>query len=155
MRYHKPPKPFHTKIIASPKDFAPSSPDMKVIGAFNPGVTTIGLETLLMIRVAEKYKGDERDYIHLPFFGIPNEEGIAPIIKFDAYSKEEIKVNKKDIKLPSDNEGNERTNRLRHISLPRIMRIDENGIIKREQKPALYPSWEYERFGMEDFRITQ
>ena len=153
----KRPKPFYTEIIASPEDFTPSSPEMKIVGAFNPGVTTIqtqnGLETLLMIRVAEKYKGNERDYIHLPFFDIPNEEGVPPVIRFDIYKRKNVKVNKKDVKLPSDN-GGERTNRLRHISLPRIMRLDEKGIIKREQKPALYPTWEYERFGMEDFRIT-
>ncbi len=154
----KRPKPFHTEIIASPKDFTPSSPEMEVIGAFNPGVTTIqtpnGLETLLMLRVAEKYKGDERKYIHLPFFEIPNEEGVPPVIGFDVYLIKNVKVYKKDVKLLPDDERCERTSRLRHISLPRIMRIDEKGIIKREQKPALYPIWEYERFGMEDFRIT-
>lgn len=155
----KRPKPFHTEVIASPKDFTPSSTDMKVIGTFNPGATTIqtenGLETLLMVRVAEKYKGDERNDIHLPFFEIPNQENIPPIIGFDVYPKtEKIVVNKKDVKLPPDGEGGDRISRLRHISLPRIIRIDENGKIKREQKPAVYPSWEYERFGMEDFRIT-
>lgn len=154
----KRPKPFYTKVIASPEDFIPSSRDMKVIGAFNPGVTTIqtqnGLETLLMIRVAEKYKGNEREDIYLPFFEIPNKEGIPPKVGFDVHSRKEVKVYKKNVILPHDGEESEKTSRLRHMSLPRIMRIDEKGIIKREQKPALYPSWEYERFGMEDFRIT-
>lgn len=154
-----PPTPLCTKIIASPKDFIPSSQDMKIIGTFNPGVTTIqtpnGLETILMIRVAEKYKGNEEDYIHLPFFEIPNQEGVPPIIGFDVYPRKKIVVTKKDVKLPLNGKGIERISRLRHISLPRIMRLDEKeNIIKREQKPALYPSWEYERFGMEDFRIT-
>jgi len=46
--------------------------------------------------------------------------------------------------------------RLRHISLPRTLILNENkGIIKRVQSPAIYPAWEFERFGMEDFRITQ
>jgi len=155
---NKPPKPLRTEVIASPKDFIPSSQYMEIVGAFNPGVTTIqtpnGLETLLMIRVAEKYKGDERDDIHLPFFEIPNQESISPIMGFDMYPRKKVVVNKKDVILPPDGEKGEIIHRLRHISLPRIMRINEKGGIKREQEPALCPSWEYERFGMEDFRIT-
>lgn len=147
------PKPFERKIIAGPEDYSPLSPKCEVIGAFNPGVAQIktendGLETLLMMRVAEM-SSNKKPW--LPFFKIPNKEDHSTLeIDFDKPPKEEIlKDNGKFVKL-KDNSF-----RLKHISLPRLIRLDEKGeIIKRCQNPCLYPSWEFERFGIEDTRIT-
>lgn len=44
---------------------------------------------------------------------------------------------------------------MKHISLPMLLKLDEKGgVIERQTKPLIYPAYEYERFGMEDFRIT-
>jgi len=149
----KPPKPFERKVIASPEDYLPLSKECKVIGTFNPGVTQIktrkGLETLLMVRVAESPNHEHP--LWLPFFHIPNKNNLEKFeIDFDKLSKQDIiKEDEKLVKL-KDN-----TYKLKHISLPRLMKLDEKGnIIEQRQEPCLYPLWEDERFGIEDVRIT-
>jgi len=152
-KFDKIPKSFERKIIASPEDYIPLSKECKVIGAFNPGVaqfkTEKGLETILMIRVAES-----PSYKHpfwLPFFHIPNEQYSSKLeMDFDKYSKRNIKEEHEEaIQLKDD------TYRLKHISLPRLLRLNEKGeITERKQTPCLYPLWEYERFGIEDVRIS-
>ena len=152
-KFDKRPKPFERRIIASPEDYAPLSKECEVIGAFNPGVAQIktrkGLETILMIRVAES--PSYKHQFWLPFFDTPNEPNSSKAeMDFDKYSKQSIKEEyEKAIQLK------DKTSRLKHISLPRLLRLNENGeIIERRQEPCLYPVWEYERFGIEDVRIT-
>jgi predicted GH43/DUF377 family glycosyl hydrolase len=147
------PTPLERKIIAGPEDYIPLSEQCKVIGAFNPGATLIkneqgDLETLLMIRVAEEVPNKK---LSLPFFEIRNEKNLKKFeINFDEPSEKEI--NKHDKNFVELKKG---TNRLRHISLPRLMKLNSNGeIIEKNQEPCLYPSWEFERFGIEDVRIT-
>ena len=150
----KPPKPFEIKLIASPEDYAPLREDFKVVGAFNPGVTSVktdkGLETILYIRVAETPQKRMLGKILLPYFHINNEEQLNFELDYEIKDKKDLKIHKKEV---TPKEG---PVRLRHISLPRIVVLDENrNISKRSQKPAIYPSWEYDRFGLEDVRITQ
>jgi len=154
----KPPKPFERKIIASPKDYLPLSENCRVIGAFNPGVAKVknenkGIEYWLLIRVAQAQIQDNPNKIKLPYFEIPNEENQKLEVKFDMYLKENIiKEYEKDVKIPDDSGG---SCRMKHISLPMLLKLDEKGnVIERQKKPLIYPAYEYERFGMEDFRIT-
>jgi len=150
----KKPIPFETKILASPEDYSPTGPDFEVIGTFNPGVTQIGnngkIETLLYVRVAEAPK-KQKDHVPLPFFHIPNRKNNDLRLDYDTVPKNEIKnLGKKEAVLKSGH------CRLRHISLPKILILNENKeITKREQSPAIYPAWEFERFGIEDTRITK
>ena len=150
----KPPKPFEIKLIASPKDYAPLREDFKVVGAFNPGVTSVetdkGLETILYMRIAESPRKRMRDKILLPYFHIKNKEGSPIEIDYDI-------IDKKDLKKPSKKEVTlkEGPIRLKHISLPRMIILNENrNISERRQEPIIYPAWEYDRFGIEDVRIT-
>jgi len=149
----KRPKPFERKIIASPEDYIPLSEGCRVIGAFNPGVARIktekGLETLLMVRVAESPSYKHRFW--LPYFHIPNQYNSSNLkVGFEKNSKKDISENYKETLRLKDN-----TIRLKHISLPRLIRLNEKGeIIERKQEPCLYPLWEYEKFGIEDVRIT-
>ncbi|MBU2104210.1 MAG: hypothetical protein KKF67_00330, partial [Nanoarchaeota archaeon] len=149
----KPPKPFEIKLIASPEDYTPIKEDFKVIGAFNPGVTSVktdkGLETILYVRVAESPRKRITGKVLLPFFHIKNKEESPIEIGYDVMDRKDLKVGKKEV---TPKEG---PVRLRHISLPRIVVLDENrNIVERRQEPAIYPSWEYDRFGLEDVRIT-
>lgn len=167
---HRRPRPFLIKVIASPEDYKSlsiqegfsSTTQCEVVGAFNAPLTTLetenGLEYLLMPRVAEiptitleqglMYVPEKARY--LPYFEISNKKIKTIEMKFDRVPEEDIlDEGKKDVKLRGHN-------RLKHISLPRILRLNENlDIIEREQKPAIYPEWEHERFGLEDVRITK
>lgn len=158
------PRILSMEVIASPENYKPSHPDLRVIGAFNPGVTQVqtsgDLETVLWVRVAETHKDnyaqeleryDQPRIIHAPRFHIANEPNTNLQVRFDEYDPKQIAtVNKKEVKLKE-----EETIRLRHISLPRILRIDESGnVLERQQTPTIYPTWEFERFGIEDVRIT-
>ena len=150
------PKPFETKIIVSPEDFSPIREDFKVIGAFNPGVTTVetdhGLETILFVRVAETPQKRMPGKILLPYFHIPNEEQLPAQLDYDIVNKEEFmpwKISKKEV---TPKKG---PIRLRHISLPRMVVLNaDREVIERYQEPAISPSWEFDRFGLEDVRIT-
>jgi len=150
----KPPRPFEIKLIASPQDYTPFREDFKVVGAFNPGVTSVktdkGLETVLYVRVAEAPLENRSDKVLLPFFHINNKEGSSLEIDCDVVDRKNLKkVGKKEV-VPRQG-----TSRLKHFSLPRLVVLDENReISKRKQDPIIYPSWEYERFGIEDVRIT-
>ena len=156
------PKPFEKKIIASPEDYEPLSDQFQVIGAFNSPLTTLEtkkeLEYLLMPRVAEipiitleqgtTYIPEKARY--LPYFEPPNKNVKTLEIKCDRIPEEDIlSEGKKEVELKGHH-------RLKHISLPRILRLDKNlNVIERQQKPAIYPEWEHERFGIEDVRITK
>ncbi len=149
----KRPMPFSRKVIARPKDYLPSQENTRVIGAFNAAAATIetpnGLEMLLLVRVAETYSKKDIFRFHLPYFNIPHDSN-SPLIDFDVYGRRDFRRNKKEVRLP------DKSSRLTHISLPRILRLDMDGkILKRSQKPAMLPQSEYERFGLEDYRITQ
>jgi len=150
----KPPKPFEIKLIASPEDYVPLREDFKIVGAFNSGVTSIktdkGLETILYVRVAETPSKRIAGKLLLPFFHINNKERPPLEIDYDVMDREDLKkIGKKEV---VSKQGH---SRLRHISLPRMVILDENrNISERRQEPIIYPTWEYERFGVEDVRIT-
>ncbi|MFH1839985.1 MAG: hypothetical protein ABH849_02450 [Nanoarchaeota archaeon] len=149
-----PPKPFETKIIASPEDFSPIREDFEVIGAFNPGVTTVetpkGLETILFVRVAETPRERIPGKILLPYFNIPNVEQAPPNLAYDTLDANALKrIRKKEV---TPKQG---PIRLRHISLPRMVVLNKDREISEIcQEPAISPSWEFDRFGLEDVRIT-
>ncbi len=150
----KPPKPFEIKLIASPKDFSPIREDFKVIGAFNPGVTTVetpqGLETILFVRVAETPRTRIPGKVLLPYFHITNKEQAPIKIDYDVADRKTFKEIHKKEAIPEKG-----TIRLRHISLPRMIVLNANReIYKTHQEPAICPSWEFDRFGLEDVRIT-
>ena len=149
----KPPKPFEKKIIASPEDFLSIRDDLKVIGAFNPGVTTIktpeGLETILYVRIAEATRKKTPGKTLLPFFRVENREGSTPELDYDIVDNRRIKNGKKSVILKQGH------TRLKHISLPRMVILDKDrNVAEIKQEPIIYPTWEYERFGLEDVRIT-
>ncbi|MEX0920506.1 MAG: hypothetical protein WDZ69_02920 [Candidatus Pacearchaeota archaeon] len=153
----KPPRSIERKVLAMPQDYQPLSERCEVVGTFNPAAVHIktkkGLETLLMIRVAERPIEENPDYVNLPSFEIKNQEQNKLKMEFERYKKSDLLwEGERSVKVPDEHEGHYR---LKDISLPRLLRLNEEGdVIERSQKPAIFPSYEYERFGMEDFRIT-
>lgn len=150
----KKPKPFEIKLIASPKDFFPTRKDFKVICAFNPGVTTIktpqGLETILFARVAEVPKKNISGKVLLPYYKIQDKEQSSSQLTYDIIDENQcIGIGEKEVTLKKG------TSRLKHISLPRMIVLNSKlETLERQQEPAIYPSWEFDKYGIEDVRIT-
>lgn len=154
MTEEKRPIPFETRLIASPEDYQPIGENFKIVGAFNPGVAAIktknGLESVLFVRVAEAPSEQIEGKVLAPFFHIQNYEGAPVDMRYDIFDKKSLK--KVGIKEIVPKEG---VVRLRHVSLPRILVLNnEREVTERSQEPAIRPSWEPDRFGMEDLRIT-
>jgi len=154
------PSPLERKIIARPEDYSPISPNFEIVGTFNAGAVKIknkkgGLEDWLLVRIAQSPIQDNPHEIKLPYFEIPNKKNQQLGVGFDIYPRKRIiEETKKDVIIPGG-KNQEPKYRMKHISLPMLLKLDSEGnIIERQQKPAIYPSYEYDRFGMEDFRIT-
>ncbi|MBU4308373.1 MAG: hypothetical protein KJ566_01090 [Nanoarchaeota archaeon] len=154
------PKPLERKVIASPENYFPTSPSLEIVGTFNAGAVEIknkkgNLENWLLVRVAQTPIQENTNEIKLPYFKIPNKENQELQIGFDKYLKKDIiKETKKDVIILGE-KNQEPRYRMKHLSLPMLLKLDSKGnIIERQQKPAIYPSYEYDRFGIEDLRIT-
>ena len=145
----KAPKPLEFRIISTPENVKPSSDFMKVVGVFNPGVTVVNDETLLMLRVAEI---PVEDKILLPHFNVNDTQNSPFELSLDEIPKKNAKwVRDKELFLKKEGHV-----RLRHISYPLIARSKDGLTIDSiEEKPSFYPCYEHERFGIEDVRITK
>jgi beta-1,2-mannobiose phosphorylase / 1,2-beta-oligomannan phosphorylase len=146
-------KPKSIEIIAKPENFKPSSDNLKIIGVFNPGITSYdfgeGEETVIMLRVAEVPRREPENRILFPYFNIDNTENSLFDIRFDRFNKEILKnIGKSSAQLPDN------TYRLRHISHLRIFR-SKNGRSLDEEISRFYPRYEHEKYGVEDPRITK
>lgn len=148
------PQPILQELIAKPSQFTPSSEETEIIGTTNPGVTTIiedGIEkTLFMFRIIEKPKKTLDDVVLLPFYPITDNSGSFKI-EFDTENKKRLKKTGKDEVKFFDGHT-----RLRHISYLKMAR-SKDGITLDEidSVPLFYPFNEYQRFGLEDSRITK
>lgn len=134
--------------IIKPEDIKPSRTDFKVIGVFNCGVTKFKDETLLLMRVAETPMGNNPDneMESIPFLDIAS--GRVNIKKFN---KKDPEVDFSDPRIIRTPYGYY----LSSISHFRIAR-SRNGIdFETDIKPAMFPENKYERFGLEDPRITK
>ena len=70
------------KLLLEPSDFAPSRPDFEVVGAFNPGVTEIDGQVLLLVRVAERPRETRPGFVGLPRF-VPGGESVVDWVRCD------------------------------------------------------------------------
>ncbi len=146
-------KPTSMKIIARPEDFDPSQKDSKVIGTFNPGVSTIetknGLETLLLVRVAETFK-ENNNSIYVPRWDYKNKK---PSLIFDKIEGEILNESDKEIKY-IDSKGEVKT-KLKHASHPEIRILNKTGKLEKWGQGNILPKYDFEEYGIEDTRITK
>jgi len=128
-----------------PEDVSPSRPDFKVMCVFNCGVTRFNEEVLLLMRVAEIPICDCSDRARVP---ILEKETNKLIIK--EFDKADSTIDFSDPRVIRTLDENYLTT----ISHLRIAR-SKNGIdFIIDKKPAMFPENIYERFGIEDPRIT-
>ncbi len=130
--------------IIKPADVKPSRPDFRVAGVFNCGVTGFNGEVILLMRVAEKPVSNNRE-IPVPVLDLKT--GNISVKKFN---KNDSSVDFSDPRFLRTTSGDYLTS----ISHLRIAR-SKNGIdFDIDKEPALFPGNKYERFGLEDPRIT-
>jgi predicted GH43/DUF377 family glycosyl hydrolase len=123
----------------------PSRPDLHVVGVFNPGVTRLDGEVILLLRVAEAPETAAN-------------EVAAPVYNASS-GRLEIK------RWSRDNPGIDTTDPrsivadgavwLTSISHFRLARSSDGIHFEVDPAPALSPATEYESFGIEDPRITR
>ena len=131
--------------IIKPEDITPSRPDLKVIGVFNCAVTRFNGEILLLMRVAEKPINDNKDLEIVPLLDLN-----TGLLSLREFNRNDSSINFSDPRFL----GTPTEWYLTSVSHLRIAR-SKNGIdFEIDKKPAMFPENIYERYGIEDPRIT-
>jgi len=132
--------------IIRPEHIEPSDPGFKVVGVFNCGVTRFEDEILLLMRVAQTPINNDPKKLLVSWYDISTGKFIVK--EFD---KADPSIDISDPRMVGTPDGYFLTS----VSHFRIAR-SKNGIdFEIDQKPAMFPENIYERFGIEDPRITQ
>jgi len=132
--------------IITPEDVKSSRPDFKVVGVFNCGVTRLNGEILLLMRVAEKPINNNKDVEFVPLLDLKT--GKISVKKFN---KNDSSIDFSDSRFLRTACGKYLTS----ISHLRIARSKNDIDFDIDREPALFPENKYERFGIEDPRITR
>lgn len=131
--------------IIKPLDVKPSRPDFKVVCVFNAGVTKFNHEVLLLMRVAEVPLNDDPDSVLVPVFD-PGQEMLI-IKKFDRRDDTIDFMDSRFVRTKTEQY-------LTSISHFRIARSKDGIHFHIDDEPAMFPSNAFEKFGIEDPRIT-
>jgi predicted GH43/DUF377 family glycosyl hydrolase len=131
--------------IIGPKDVKPSRDNFEVIGAFNPGVTRLEDETILLLRVAERPISKHPDTVLVGVYDATQGDVITK-----KFSKDDAENDFSDPRLivrPTETY-------LTSISHLRVARSRDGINFEIEERPAIAPVNDYETFGIEDPRIS-
>jgi len=131
--------------IIEPNDIKPSGDDFEVIGVFNAAATRFNDEVLLLLRVAERPRGDDK-FIYAPIYDIEKKS-----IVLKAFSKEDSSNDFSDPRLIVTSTETYLTS----ISHLRLARSADGVNFEIDQVPTISAANEYETFGIEDARITK
>jgi len=130
-------------------DINPSTKDFQVVGVFNPGAVECNGEVVLAMRIAERVKQENEDYMRIPLLDENNELKLLTISKKDAnYDFSDSRV----IKKVGSNVDFAYLTSMSHI---RIARSCDGINFKIDEVPFIFPENKYENFGIEDPRITK
>jgi len=135
-----------THCLLRPADVTPSQQDLQVVGAFNPGVTTLGSEILLLVRVAEAPAETRPGWVGLPRWDLAENKVVIDWVRED----EVIRDDTRSVRFKRD--GIVRLTFVSHLCLARSRdgrSIDEVGTTR------FFPSSAVEDYGVEDPRITK
>jgi len=133
------------KMILEAKNIRPSREGFEVAGIFNPAVIRCGKETIMLARVAESAVQNDPDYFLVP---VASAQGTIEIVRLP---KNDPAYDYSDKRLVRNCQHTYLTS-ISHLRVARSMDgehfvFDESGII--------LPGGIYERFGIEDPRITK
>jgi len=130
--------------LITPSDIPPTREDLVVYCTINPAATRFQGKIILLVRVGET---------------VNTEEGFVPHLYYDHKSRQVVvrRISKQD---PNFGEGDGRgyrygdTTLCTSMSHLRVARSTDGINFTVDESPALYPSDEYEAYGIEDARIT-
>ena len=129
----------HNPLIA-PDDVKSFDERFEVVGVFNPGVTTFGGKTLLLMRVA--VRPEENGIIRVPVF----KNGKVTVLELDKRFDEN-----KDTRVVTAH-GRKYLTSMSYF-VPAVSEDGEHFKILHDG--AIYPECHFEEYGVEDPRITQ
>jgi predicted GH43/DUF377 family glycosyl hydrolase len=124
---------------------APSRPDFRVVGTFNPGVVRDGDDTVLLVRVAEAPRGIRDDEVAAPIY---DHASRSLIIR--TWKKNTAGIGIADSRVVTVGSDTFLTS----ISHLRLARSRDGIVFHVEAAPALSAAHPLEAFGIEDARIT-
>lgn len=131
--------------IIAPEHVKPSRPDMEVIGVFNAGVSKLGDEVILLLRVAERPVPNDPEAYLTPIWR--HETGALDILRIERTEDADFS-DPRVIRTPYQNY-------LTSISHLRVARSLDGYNFRIDEQPTVLPETEYETFGIEDPRITE
>lgn len=134
--------------LISPAQVSPSSPDLHVVGVFNPAALTWEGETLLLLRVAEAPVPVVEDDIAIPMVAKGPEANQHIAIHHFHKGSEGL-----DLRDPREiiYQGEHFLTTISHLRLAH----SQDGLhFTIDRVPALYPSESYEEYGIEDPHMT-
>ncbi|SES68423.1 glycoside hydrolase family 130 protein [Anaerobranca gottschalkii] len=137
--------------IITPKDIKPHREDFEVIGVFNPGVAIYNDEVILLLRVAERPICKNKEEFKAPVFNFPKGEIeiLTLNINDESYDFTDSRVIKDNIKKDGSFKY------LTSISYILKATSKDGKNFRIDEKPFIYPSNQYDVFGVEDPRITK
>jgi len=131
--------------IIKPGDVKPSRPDFEVVCAFNAGVSRLGNEVILLLRVAERPINNNPKVYLSPIYDA--EKNLLIIKEFD---RNNPAFDFSDSRVIGTADGLYLTS----ISHFRVARSKDGINFDIDERPAIFPSNIYEAFGVEDPRIS-
>lgn len=140
-------KRYEKNPIITIQDVKPSSPEFAVVCVFNAGVIRFAGQVLLLLRVAEvPVNDDPENWFLAPM--LDTETNQITIKRFNRHDKTLDFSDSRIIRTEDDQY-------LTSISHFRIARSTDGIHFDIDDVPAMYPANIYERFGIEDPRITK
>lgn len=130
--------------LLAPEDVQPSTPELRVAGAFNPAAADTPQGVMLGVRIAEEAAEDRPGCV-----GLPRWDDDAGIV-IDWISKEKLDLPDPRVAVEI---GTWRL-RLRFLSHIRIYCCPDGRSIDPEPLACFYPEGPFESYGVEDARFT-
>lgn len=134
--------------LITPADVVPSHSDMEIIGTFNPGaiVDAATGETVLLIRVAERFKQTDENVIGIPVASLDG--SLSRVV----LQRNAAEFDFKDSRVVCDRQG--KIVYLTSLSHIRLARSGDGVNFSIETAPFLFPCGPHETWGIEDPRIV-
>ncbi len=138
-----------TNPLITPADVTPSTPEMVVVGAFNPAAVRYGDETLLLMRVAEKVSLVHPDEVAVPTVTCSGSGEACMTVQRFSRQTPGIDLSDSRFILIGDRVL------LTSLSHLRLARSRDGVNFTVDELPAIFPCQPYEEYGLEDPRITR
>jgi beta-1,2-mannobiose phosphorylase / 1,2-beta-oligomannan phosphorylase len=138
--------------IITCKDVTPTTSikDLEVVGVMNPGATKYKDEIVILMRVAERVKSVDENYIKVPY--VDSKDKSEKVITLNKKNSEFDFSDSRTVKRVGSSCDFEYLTSMSHI---RIARSRDGINFNIDSDPFIFPEDEYESFGVEDPRITK